>query len=169
MNVPEPTPDAARRFVLLQLDDVALLLSQQDLRSIEPVLDIDVRAASGSMVGVIQLRSGRWPVFCPSDDLQLTTDMPKKRRICAMLSVGALQFGLVCRSVSSVPVRLVKMVPVPPCMLTAEVPLRGLGLYDGRVVCVSSAERLYADFVEEHPLAQARTTLMGERDAIGLA
>ena len=146
MSAPAPTPEAQRRYALIELENVALLLPQQDLRAIEPVLDVDTRAPVGRAAGEIRLRTGTWPVYCPSDDLEPLAQMLSARRICAMLEFEQGLFGLVCVNVASVMAAQVKRFPVPVCMPASCGVLRELGLYDSRIVCLTSAARLHAGF-----------------------
>lgn len=138
----EPSPDAVRRFALIELDAVALLVPQHDLHAIEPVLDVDTDAPTGMAAGGIRLRSGDWPVFCPSDDLEPLAGLLPERRICAMLAHDSGLFGVVCRGVASVSARSVRLFPMPRCMVST--PLRELALHGERVVCVTDATRLHA-------------------------
>jgi hypothetical protein len=146
VRAPEPTPESGQRFALIELDEVALLLPQSDLHGVEPVLDVDARLASGGAAGKIRLRTGLWPVFCPSDDLEPLAQMLPKRRICAMLLTGNQLFGLVCSRVGSVLAPEVKRLPLPECMSASSAVLGELGLHAGRIVCVTSSARLLSGF-----------------------
>lgn len=146
MRAPEPTPESRQRFALIELDEVALLLPQQDLHGVEPVLDVDTRLAAGGAAGKIRLRTGLWPVFCPSDDLEPLAQLLPKRRCCAMLLAGNQFFGLICTSVGSLLAPDVKRMPLPECMPASSAVLGELGLHAGRIVCVTSSARLLAGF-----------------------
>jgi hypothetical protein len=146
VRAPEPTPESGQRFALIELDEVALLLPQSDLHGVEPVLDVDPRLAVGGAAGKIRLRTGLWPVFCPSDDLEPLAQLLPKRRICAMLLAGNQLFGLVCTSVGSLLAPEVKSIPVPECMPASSAVLGELALYAGRIVCVTTSARLLAGF-----------------------
>ena len=144
MRAPAPTPESGQRFALIELDEVTLLLPQADLQGVEPVLDVDTRLAAGGAAGKIRLRSGTWPVFCPSDDLQPLAQLLPKRRICAMLLAGNQLFGLVCSSVSSILAPEVRRVALPECMPAASAVLGELAIHAGGIVCVTSSARLLA-------------------------
>ncbi len=128
---------------LLVLDGQHWLLPQADIRSLEPLLDINpTRRAPGS-IGALAFAGAWWPVYGLSGELELLQELPGTRRVCLLLDNGADRFGLVCDRVETLapPPRLF---PVPHCMADAASPLRALALLAAGVGAVTDTECLAA-------------------------
>ena len=130
-----------------------LLLPQNQVYALEPGLDV-VHAA-GEDLGWIEVADGRWPVCCLSEDLQPVRQIPPGRNICALLHTDAGPFGVLCDQVVMLGHQAeVDLLPVPACMRTTAMRLRGLVLDGEHVLCVASAPDLLAGVGEQHSPAE---------------
>lgn len=129
-------------FALLSIDGLSLLLPQQDIHTVEPVLDLEPATNGGVHVGWISRDQERWPVHCLSADLELMRELPIERRVCVILDHDGLGFGLACEQMTSLQQAHLSFFAVPECMRMPGSPLRALARHSERVLCVTTAADL---------------------------
>lgn len=134
----ESTP--IERYVVVQMGDSDLLIPQQQTHSLEPSIDVMRSQAEG--VGWFTLDGNRSPVYCLSDDLQPTTEVPADRRICVLLNIDGEKFGLLCTNVALFEQTDPHVEPVPECMRIPDLPIRGLVVHGEKILYVTSAQDL---------------------------
>jgi hypothetical protein len=139
-------------LTVLSLGAVKLCLPQNEIRTLEPVLDLR-EVDAGLAVGVIEVEDGVWPVFCLSEDLVPQSELPVGRRVCVLLGHGEVLFGLACERVESLQAALVRLVPVPETVAREASAIWSLGLYGEEILCMSSTRAL-ADLLESHGCLQ---------------
>jgi CheW-like protein len=139
-------------LAVLSLGAVKLCLPQNEIRTLEPVLDLR-EVDAGLVVGVIEVEDGEWPVFCLSEDLVPQPELPIGRRVCVLLGHGEVLFGLACERVESLQAVLVRSVPVPEAVAREGSAIRSLGLYGEEILCMSSTRAL-AQLLESHGCLQ---------------
>ena len=135
-------------LAVLSVGTVKLCLPQNEIRTLEPVLDLR-EVDAGLTVGVIEVEDGEWPVFCLSEDLVPQTELPVGRRVCVLLGHGEVLFGLACEKVDSLQAALVRPVPIPDAAVREGSAIRSLGLYGEEILCLSSTRAL-VDLLESH-------------------
>jgi len=140
---PTPAPEAAS-YAVLALDRLNLLIPRQDIRTLEPAVDIDPADPPPNGVGWFGSEQGRWPVFCLSQELELLSRPPHGRRICAVVAAGGRIFGLLCDEVTLLERERLPLHAAPEAMALAGTAITGLAMHAGSVACVSSAARLLA-------------------------
>ena len=145
----DPTLDgsaAKSPFVtLLEIEEVVLGLPQNEIDSLEPVLDLGPGRESGSVGSV---RHGRevWPVYCLSPDLVLLDYAPTTRRICVLLKDGDRRIGIVVDQVGNVRRETLQLFPRSGAIARLPPPIRAFAQWNQRLVCLTSASSL-AGFV----------------------
>lgn len=153
------------RYVILTMGALRLLIPQNQVYALEP--SIDVLHQAGEDVGWIDVAGGRWPVCCLSQDLSPVREIPTGRSICVLLHMDGGLFGVLCDQVVMLGHQTaVDWLPVPECMRTPTMRLRGLVLDGEQVLCVVSAQDLLAGIgvaqqsaepAHRGPLMQGRT------------
>ncbi len=133
-----------RPYSALKLDLLVLLVPQHDVRSLEPVTDLDTAEPPPNGVGWIRVAAQRWPVFCHSEQLKRLSEIPASRRICAVLGAGDRAFGIMCSAVFLLRLPDPDANPMPEAMVLPGRPIHALALHEGTVMCLSSAARLIA-------------------------
>lgn len=133
-----------RLYSVLRLDFLALLVPQQDVRTLEPVEDLDTAEPPANGVGWVRVGNQRYPVFCFSEQLRRLPAVPPSRRICAVLAAGERAFGVMCSEVSMLRLPDLRVTAMPEAMILPGRPIHALALHEGTVMCVSSAARLIA-------------------------
>lgn len=133
-----------RPYSALKLDYLVLLVPQEDVRTLEPAVDLERTEPPPNGVGWIRLGNERWPVFCFSEQLRRTVDVPATRRICAVLASGPRVFGVLCSDVSLLRLPDSRVEPMPVAMVLPGRPVHALALHEGTVMCLTSAARLIA-------------------------
>src|SRR4051794_2250397 len=100
--------DQAQRFVVLALDEVALILAQQEIQALEPVLDVKpVDAASAEKnnraAGMLSLADGTSLVYALDGELRQLAKIPESHRICAIMNYREQRYALSCKEVRLAP------------------------------------------------------------------
>lgn len=136
--------EQASAYVMLTMDGRRLLLPQGDIRTLDPLADVDITAPPDRGVGWVSFDKTRWPVYCLSGGLLVLDRIPQPRRICVLLTRRDGYFGLLCDGLVSLPGQSVKLRPLPACMAKPVSPILALVLKEDEVGLVSAAARLEA-------------------------
>jgi hypothetical protein len=124
-----------RRFALLRLANIALLVPLHEVQSLESVEDIDTARRLRGSAGAMRRADSWLTVFCLSDNLEPQPELPAAFRICAILATGDTLVGLACQAVSTVDDLALTHHPLPTCMRTAPSPIRALASEGEQVYC----------------------------------
>ena len=133
-----------RSYSLLRMDILGVLVPQEEVRTLEPATDLQTDAPPAGGVGWMPFNRERFPVFCFTEQLHRSLAVPSSRRICALLGAGEGGFGVLCSDVSLVRLPGTDARALPEAMTLPGRPIHGLALYQGAVLCLSSAARLFA-------------------------
>jgi len=126
-------------FAVLSIEGLSLLLPQQDIHTVEPVLDLELTTGERGYAGWINREEERWPVYCLSADLEPLRDLPIERRVCVILDHDESGFGLACEQMTTLQQAHLSFFAVPECMRTPGLPVRALARHDEGVLCVTTA------------------------------
>lgn len=138
-------PDKASTLVITQMDGQRLLLPQQEVVSLEAVMDIRRENARFPVAGLIAWAGQDWPVYClQGAALTVSVDLPPQRRICVLLHDGYYGLAVVCDQVEMLVGPLRARYPVPSCMAKTHSLLEWLVVHEEAVSCVTTAARLAA-------------------------
>lgn len=131
-------------FAVLSIDGLSLLLPQQDIHTVEPVLDLELATGEGGCAGWINRDEERWPIYCLSADLEPIQELPIERRVCVILDHDELGFGfgLACEQMTTLQQAHLNFFAVPECMRMPGSPVRALARHDEQVLCVTTAADL---------------------------
>jgi len=129
---------------VLKIDGLDLLFQQTDVRALESVSNVDGRDPKGKSVGWISYMRQRWPVYCLSDQLDLSGGVPPSRRTCALLALESGYIGMLCDDVAIIKQSAQQSREVPLAMKYADTPILGLLPFGGKLLCVSDPNRLAA-------------------------
>jgi hypothetical protein len=135
-------PLTTGRYVVLNMGQLSLLIPQHQVRILEPAFD--VQRLKEDDVGWLTVAGVRSPVYCLSEQLQPISEVPADRHICVLLDIGGEKFGLLCNQVFMFEQAELDIMRLPECMQVPDTPLRGLVLYDEKVLCMTSAHDLLA-------------------------
>ena len=128
-------------LAVLQIGSVKLALPQNEIRTLEPVLDLR-RNEAGPAVGRVELDEGVWPIFALSEDLLPLAELPDTRRVCVLLGQDELAFGIACDKVLSVPAHAVRAVPAPEVLAHRDSPIASLAVYGEEILCMTTTRAL---------------------------
>lgn len=142
---PHPAPESG--IAVLLIDGLKLLLPQNTIHALEPVLDVEAGADASDAAGWIAYQGQQWPVYCLAKDLTALPDIPASRRVCVILNAAQGYFCLVCDNVQMLDGRQVEMTALPVCMKSTRSPFHYLAVLDEGIGCVTAVDRLAA-FVE---------------------
>ena len=141
---PSPTPEDTARGVVIIIGQLRLALPQQDVHTLEPMIDIQATQNTLGTVGLIQRDTVRWPIYCLSAQLELMRTVPDTRRVSVLLKHAGQGFGLLCDEVFSVSLSQIQSTPLPACMFTQGTPVLELALHNDDLLCISSTGALMA-------------------------
>jgi len=145
--------DTATRFVVLVLEEIALVLPQHEIKALEPALDVKASilqtadANQASVAGELALAEGTCPVYAFDADLRCLSTIPSPHRICAILHKGQ-QNHHEQYAVSCVEVRLIARSKLAlheiPRLLKQKSPVKSLIVSDGQLLLGTTAAALFA-------------------------
>jgi len=132
-------------YAVLSFDGRRLLLPQAEIRSLEPLLDVQAALAEfpGS-IGAILFEGERWPVYGVDRELALLDVPPPTRRVCVMLSLGEGYLGMLCDQIAPFGSSNPALQPLPACMARPDSPVHALVVYEGEISVVTTTARLWA-------------------------
>ena len=128
-------------LAILSIGAVKVALPQNEIRTLEPVLDLR-RSESGPVVGSVDLDEGSWPIFALSEDLLPLDDLPGTRRVCVLLGQDETVFGIACDKVASIPTEQVRIIPAPEAVICRGSPVVSLAIHGEEVLCLSTTQAL---------------------------
>jgi len=124
-----------RRFALLRLANIALLVPLHEVQSLESVEDIDTARRLRGSAGAMRRADSWLTVFCLSDNLEPQSELPAAFRMCAILASGATLVGLACHAISSLDDVALTHHPLPTSMRAAPSPVLALASEGEQVYC----------------------------------
>jgi hypothetical protein len=133
---------------LLKIDGLNLLLPQGEIRTLEPVTQLDVLAPALHSVGWITYSQKRWPVYCLSEDLSLMAIVPPARRVCALMVLGTGFIGIVCDDMIVLKDFAAQRYELPVAMRLPGMPVLNIVAYEQGIACVSNA-RHFTSYIEQ--------------------
>jgi hypothetical protein len=139
-------------LVLLHFGRARVALAQRAVRSLEAAADVDFSTAPPGTLGVIVASGGRWPVFALDEELVPLHDVPRERRICALLAHDHGLYGLLCDEAQVLRRQGLSAYPLPLAMRRPATPLEGV-LQTGEGVALLSSARSLAGVVKMEKLA----------------
>ena len=136
----------------LSIDGLRLLLPHQQIRTLEPVADVEAIKKQNIEIGWITIAGIESPVYCFSRDLSLLHTIPDERRITVLLGAGNDTIGILCDELKIVPSKELIMHPLPDCMKVPGSPFTGLAILDDTICCLSSSQHML-NYLTETPEA----------------
>ena len=140
--MPDTPSQIDSRYARLVFDGQSFLMPQNQIPSVEPNMDLDMRSGPAGSVGEVVLSGRHWPVYSLDRNLDLIGEIPRERHICVLVSGALGGFGITCDELTTLKTDDVRIHPVPGCMRTPDLLAESLAVYDGRVACVLSAESI---------------------------
>ena len=137
-----------QHFAALSLDGLNLLLPQEDVRSVEPVLDVEPTTSQRTAGNWVDQEQKHWSVYCLTADLTPMGDLPVERRVCVILDHEAVRFGLSVEQVITLQQAQLSFFSLPHCMRLPGSPIRALACQNDTVLCVTTATDL-ADYLAQ--------------------
>ena len=135
-------PSVGAHLVLLQIGRTRIALAQQAVRSLEAASDMELAGAPSPALGTIDTAGSRWPVFALDDEFAPLGDVPRHRRICAVLAVEGGSFGLLCDEAQVLPRHGRSAYPLPAAMRRADSPVDGVIALGREVALLASVRAL---------------------------
>ena len=132
-------PAGAGSFAVLCVDDLLIVVPQDRVVALEPVVAVEAATDDANAIGSIETEGRRWPVFCIDSTLERVDAMPGSRTICAVLrGTKGRSFGVLCDLAGNAEPSEVHVVPMPSCMRHEVSPVESLAVYADRVGSVLS-------------------------------
>ncbi len=129
-------------YAAISVDDTRIFLAQNEIRSLEPAVDLNRTDPPVKGVGWISFDGRDWPVYCLGSDLSPSALLPATRRVCILLGVDQGYFGLMCDRLELLSANRLQPLHLPAIMRTLHTPVEALALYDSAPGCVVSADGL---------------------------
>lgn len=152
--------DKAARFVVLKLESISLIIVQQEIEALEPVLDVQPHAVTATDVskpsevskaevskanaaGRLSLANGDCPVYALNSSLKCVAAIPLPHRICAIMRHREQRYALSCTEVQLLPRGALAIHDVPKSLLSLQSPVKLLIVNDGQLLLGTTAAALY--------------------------
>jgi chemotaxis signal transduction protein len=129
-------------YVVVSIDDRKLLIPQQEISSLESILDLATAPQEPPAIGSFNLAEEVWPVFCLSNELDILLEIPSTRRMCVLLKDSNHALGLACDQIEPLRHQNMRLQPLPSCMKTSTSPVQALVLHGDAIGCVTTTARL---------------------------
>ena len=129
---------------VLRIDGLGLMFQQSDVRALESASGLEGNAPMQGSVGWISYMRQRWPVYCLSDQLDISGEVPPVRRTCALLAHETGFFGMLCDDMAIIKPDSRQLLEVPAAMKNADTPILGLLPFGDKLLCVSNPSRMAA-------------------------
>jgi hypothetical protein len=142
--------ESSARFVVLKLDQIMLLVAQQEIAALEPVLDVQPLASiesdkiRGNPAGVLQLETGVCPVYSLDINLQCTTHISPAHRICAIFRHHGNDYAVTCAEVQLLPRSALQPYEVPQSLVNVKSPIKLLLVNDKQLLLGTTSAALYS-------------------------
>jgi hypothetical protein len=131
-------------YAAISVGGTRLFVAQNEIRSLEPAVDLDLDEPPLAGVGWITFGGCDWPVYCLAGDLSPSSELPVARRVCILLNAHQGYFGLMCDRLEVISENRLQPVPLQAIMRAAHTPVQALALYEGAPGFVISASGLLA-------------------------
>ncbi len=138
------------RYVLTVFDGLHLFVPQSEVDSVEIISDIHPIRSPDGAIGWFG-HGQECPVYCLSDNMQLSVDMPETREYFILLKDSEQPMGITCDEVE--PIYLyqteIEIQFLPPIMKSEHMPIHQLAHYQDKVgiVCHGSALLQYLQWL----------------------
>ena len=129
-------------YMRLTLGKTKYLIPQGEVIGLEPAIDVDLSGLDDGSIGAISYENLKLPVYCFTQNLELTRTLPESRRICVCLRHGDIQFGLLCDEVDNAQDLNFATFMVPECMKTENCPVEKLAVYGNKVINIVNTESI---------------------------
>lgn len=142
------TTEWPERFAVLVFAGLQVLIPQNDIYSLEPIIDMTPPVADSRSVGQLQQSGQAWSLYALSANLTLLTSCPDSYRIAILIKNSQPACGLLCEQVYTIERSEISIHPVPTAMQCKNSPLLALALVGEEVRYISSANilsRLFTD------------------------
>jgi hypothetical protein len=127
------------QVVVLKIGELRLMLPQGDVRTLESATDVVPTDPPANGVGWINYAGQRWPVFCPSHELEFLVSVPAARRACVLLPVESGYVGILCDDAGILAHFSGQRHDVPRAMRLPASPICGLVMLADGLACISNA------------------------------
>jgi hypothetical protein len=133
---------SASLIVAFHIDQHLLLVPQNEVFSLESVLEVKREAAKFPCAGRIDLAGVDWPAYCLDGSLAPTLDFASQRRLCLLLNDEQYRLALVCDQVETLnrPPRARHQLPL--CQAKSNALVEQLVIYEETVRCLTTTARL---------------------------
>jgi hypothetical protein len=142
------TTEWPERFAVLVFAGLQILIPQNEIYSLEPIIDMTPPVADSHSVGQLQQSGHAWSLYALSANLTLLSSRPDIYRCAILIKNSQPAWGLLCEQVYTVERSQISIHPVPPVMHGKNSPLLALALVGEEVHYISSANllrRLFTD------------------------
>ena len=143
----------------LSIESLRLLLPHHQIRTLEPVSDIEKSQKPNAEIGWIVTEGAKIPVYCLSRDLAILDMIPHERRIAALLAADAGAIGILCDDLKIIAGKECTAHPLPDCMEVSGTPITGLVIHNDAVCCLSSTDQLLTYLIDKSQLPGSRIYL----------
>ena len=129
-------------FALLTMADTSLRVPQNQIISLEPVLDISHAPPGRGNVGTIRFQSRSVPVYRLNNLRRTQQELTADHRFTVIFEYDGIYFGLLCKQMQSVSRDRLILNPIPVCMQQADMVFTALAIFDNSVIKVTSKTTL---------------------------
>lgn len=131
------------RYTALHLGRHLLLLPQREVAAIIEVEELHPAPDGDSRtLGMLPFEDRLWRVYDLDAEFRPARDAAGSRRRCVLIDSVAGPYGLLCDDVSEISRSALATSPIAPCMRSPDLLFNALGLWNDRLVYLTSDRQL---------------------------
>jgi len=137
--------DRAKLFVVLGLEGCALAIPQNEVRALEPVLDVrPLTKPAPNAAGFLSLDGRQCLVYALDSDFKCLATIPSQHRICAILSHRDESYALACVEVRMLPRSALATHEIPRALANQKSPVRALVVSNNQLLLGTTSSAIFA-------------------------
>jgi len=148
-SAPQPAGQPLARMMVVTVDGFNMVVPGEDISTFGSVHDLETGDLGKNTIGWIRVAGSRYPVYCFSEDFEMSTYLLENRSICVVLKKSDLAF--MCSDIKTFDYPVENILPLPRCMAHSATPVEGFCLYldgndpDTRMLCSARSIKKFID------------------------
>jgi hypothetical protein len=143
-------------YVRMSFDGVHLLVTQEDIFSVEIAEDVqlftaeealeiaEIKEEGAGSIGWIVVGEYQFLVYALAGNMERMNFVPEGSRYCVVLQTAKTAYGLLCADMESLRQGYdLSIQRIPSCMQTPHTPFTYLAVWEGQLACVTSSTALF--------------------------
>lgn len=115
------------KLMMVTVDGTRMMFPGDDIKTFGSVHDLETGDLCTNSIGWIRHAGSKIPVYCFSEQFDITPYLLENRSICVVL--GDSDVAFMCSDIKTLDHPVERMLPLPECMSSSGTPVEGFCLY----------------------------------------